>query len=140
MKSSLIFLNESAAPGLTFSSDGAPDHRVISLRAIRSTLTPPKIIAPRRPLPTGKDSSHRSAGCLYHNFKFSLGSVEQDKMIILITNSNVDFFISDILKVFDSFHFYADVIIWSVAAGISNIEVIKIVCFMVLMETIRLFI
>lgn len=50
-----------AAPGRS-ASWGEPDHRPLSLRTTRSSSTPPKSIAPSRPLPIGDDSVKWLAG------------------------------------------------------------------------------
>ncbi len=58
----------SFAPGL-FQFRGPPDQSVASLSWRRSFVTPPKIIAPSRPLPTGSASVQRLAGSAYFNVK-----------------------------------------------------------------------
>ena len=53
-----------------------PFHRVLWLNWMRSTLVPPKIIAPILPLPIGKASvTHWFAGASYHNNKEGLSAL-----------------------------------------------------------------
>ena len=58
----------SSARGLS-ASCGAPDQRESSLSWMRSVVTPPKTMAPRRPLPMGVASFQFFAGCLCQTVK-----------------------------------------------------------------------
>jgi hypothetical protein len=46
-----------------------PDQSVSSLSCSRSLATPPKTMAPRRPLPTGNASTHWAAGWRYQSLR-----------------------------------------------------------------------
>jgi hypothetical protein len=54
---------------------GAPSQRVSMLSWMRSSATPPKIIAPRRPLPSGRASVHSRAGLRYQRSFSPTGSL-----------------------------------------------------------------
>src|SRR6266508_1429795 len=56
-----------------FQSLGAPDHSVSWLSWSRSLTTPPKSIAPKRPLPIGRASTHCSAGWRYQSVSSLVG-------------------------------------------------------------------
>src|ERR1700712_538149 len=56
------------ALGFGFKSAGPPVHKVSSFICNRSSLAPPKIMAPKRPFPIGKASFQSFAGLLNQMF------------------------------------------------------------------------
>ena len=62
-----------SASGLV-ASHGPPAQTVSSLSWMRSRSTPPKTIAPSRPFPTGRPSTHLSAGCRNQSVSAPLGA------------------------------------------------------------------